>query len=260
MPARQRCRRRNPGAPLRRILWWDGFCKPLSWTALATLYGHRWWGVDRIPPRGPVLLICNHQSYLDLPVLGCGIHHRHFHSMARSTLFKNPLFDRLIRSLNAFPVEQGKGDIKSVRAAIERLNAGHLVLVFPEGGRTPDGRLQPFNPGTMLLIRRARPAIVPMAVDGVFDIWKIGQPLPRLRGRTGASYGDPIAAQTLLDMKPDDALALLQRRVETLRLDTRRRLRRLTHGAWPPPGPGDEPNVAPDPANAAPQPPATGSD
>lgn len=234
-----RYRRRNPGVPLWRPLWWDGFCQPLSMAALSLLYGHRWWGVNNIPAEGPTLLLCNHQSYLDLPVLGAGIYHRHFHSMARWTLFENPVFGWLIRSLNAFPVEQGKGDVKSVRTAIDRLNQGHLVLIFPEGGRTRDGQLQPFSPGMMLLIRRAKPTVVPMAVDGVADIWPMGRKLPSLRGRTGAMYGQPIAAETLCAMKPDEAVELLRRRIETLRLDVRSKLRRISNGHWPPPGPGD---------------------
>lgn len=236
-----RYRRRNPDAPLWKPLWWDLFCKPLSWAAVSLLYGHRWWGVNNIPAEGPTLLLCNHQSYLDLPVLGAGIYHRHFQSMARWTLFDNPFFGWLIRSLNAFPVEQGKGDIKSVRTAIERLRQGHLVLLFPEGGRTGDGRLQPFSPGMMLLIRRARPTIVPMAVDGVFDIWPIGRKLPRLRGRTAAVYGEPIASDALCDMPPEEAVELLRQRVESLRLEARGRLRRISHGHWPPPGEGDRP-------------------
>jgi len=237
----RRYRRRNPETPLWKPLWWDLFCKPLSWVLLALLYGHRWWGVNRIPAEGPTLLVCNHQSYLDLPVLGAGIYHRHFQSMARWTLFDNPLFGWLIRSLNAFPVEQGKGDVKSVRTAIEKLKQGHLVLIFPEGGRTRDGRLQPFSPGMMLLIRRARPTVVPMAVDGAYDIWPIGQSRPRLRGRTGAMYGEPLDPDALCAMPPEEAVELLRRRIESLRLEVRSRLRRISHGQWPPPGAGDRP-------------------
>ncbi len=236
-----RLRRRNPGEPLRKILWWEFVCQPLSWFFIFTLYRHRWWGVNRIPDEGPTLLVCNHQSYLDLLVLGVGIHHRHFHSMARATLFRNPGFGWLIRSLNAFPVDQTRADVKSVRAAIEKLRQGHLVLVFPEGSRTPDGQLQPFAPGVMLLLRRARPTVVPMAVEGVFDVWPIGQARPKLVGRTGAIYGRPISAEALLDLSPDEAISSLQQRVESLRLELRSRLRQQSRGRFPHPGPGDQP-------------------
>jgi len=233
MSAPRRWRQRNPGAPLWQLLWWEVICQPASWLVMFLLYRIRWWGVNNIPRTGPVLLVCNHQSYLDLVTLGIGIHHRHFHSMARSTLFRHPLFAWHIRSLNAFPVEQGKGDVKSVRTAIDRLKQGHLVLVFPEGSRTPHGRLQPFSPGVLLLIKRAKPTIVPMAVDGVFDAWPIGRSRPIPGGRVGAIYGEPIAADDLLAMDNADAIALLERRVEALRLDVRQKLRLTSNGRHP---------------------------
>jgi len=237
-----RYRQRNPGAPLAKLLWWDLICQPLSWAIFASLYGHRWWGHHHLPKAGPTLLICNHQSYLDLVVLGIGLR-RHFQSMARATLFRHPLFAAGIRSLNAFAVEQGKGDIKAMRAAIDLLNRGHLVLVFPEGARTPDGRMGAFSPGMMLLIKRAKPTVVPMAVDGVFNIWPIKQGKPKLRGRTGAEYGEPIAAETLLAMEPHAARTMLAKRVETLRLSVRRKLRHISGDDWPPPGVADAPTV-----------------
>jgi 1-acyl-sn-glycerol-3-phosphate acyltransferase len=229
----QRWRRRNPGAPLWQLLWWEVICQPLSWLAMFLLYRIRWWGVNNVPGSGPVLLLCNHQSYLDLVTLGIGLHHRHFHSMARATLFRHPAFAWHIRSLNAFPVEQGKGDVKAVRAAIERLKQGHLVLVFPEGSRTADGRLQPFSPGVMLLIKRAKPTVVPMAVDGVFDVWPIKQARPKLRGRVGAMYGRPIPADQLLAMPTDQAMRTLEQRIESLRLDVRAKLRRASNDRYP---------------------------
>jgi len=228
-----RWHRRNPDAPLWQLLWWEVICQPASWLAMFLLYRIRWWGVNNIPRGGPVLLLCNHQSYLDLVTLGIGLHHRHFHSMARATLFRHPAFAWHIRSLNAFPVEQGKGDVKSVRTAIERLKQGNLVLIFPEGARTRDGRLGAFSPGVMLLIKRAKPTIVPMAVDGVFDIWPIGQSKPKLRGRVGAMYGRAIPADDLLAMNTDEAMSMLQQRIESLRLEVRGKLRLASEGRYP---------------------------
>lgn len=233
-----RYRQRNPGTSLPQLWWWDGVCKPLSWLFVRLAYGQRWWGAHHVPAHGPVLLVCNHQSYLDLIVLGVGLH-RHFHSMARATLFAKPLFAWLIRSLNAFPVDQGRGDVRSVRTAIELLKQGHLVLVFPEGRRTATGRLGDFSPGLMLMIRRAKPTVVPMAVDGVFDAWPIGRKRPSLDAKTGALYGKPIPADTLLAMDAEDATGMLRDRVEALRLDLRARMRRTSRGQYPKPGAGD---------------------
>lgn len=233
---------RNPGSPLWRILWWELICMPLSWAIVSVLYGQRWWGQNHIPRTGPVLLVCNHQSYLDLIVLGVGLR-RHFHSMARATLFRKPAFAWMIRSLNAFAVDQSKSDLKAMRHAIDLLEQGHLVMVFPEGARTESGVMGRFNPGIMLLIKRARPLVVPMAVDGVYDIWKIGQKRPRWHGRTGAAYGPPIPGEQLLAMGSDEAMALLSGQVEQLRLEVRAHLRCLSQGQYPPPGAGDAPKL-----------------
>jgi len=234
-----RIRQRNPGQPLWRIAWWAWVCRPVA-LALLLIYRCRWWGVHRIPTDGPVLLICNHQSHLDLPLVGVGLWRRHFHPMAKLDLFNNPAFGWLIRSLNAFPVDTSKSDVKSVRTAIELLRQGQLVLIFPEGARTPTGRIQPFQEGMMLLIRRAKPTIVPAAIDGTWDIMPPGAARPKLTGHCGALYGEPIPAERLLGMTADEAMGYLRRTVEDLRLELRGRLRRGSNGCYPVPGPGDE--------------------
>lgn len=216
-------RRRNPGEPLWKILWWE-FSRVVLYAMMFLLWRYRTWGVKNIPKTGGVLLISNHQSFLDLAVVGVGLTHRHFHPMARATLFKNPLFAKLIRAYNAFEVDRDKADLKSIRKAIELLQAGHLVLIFPEGSRSPDGQVHDFQEGIMLLIRRAKPVIVPMAVEGSYDIWPIGQKRPKLHGRAVAVYGEPISSETLLAMKTPEAMAYLKHRVVELNAEAKRKI------------------------------------
>lgn len=206
---------------------------------MAVAWRFRWWGAPNVPQTGGVLLICNHQSYLDLIALGVALPRRQFHSMARATLFNNPVFAALIRSLNAFPVDRG-GSMKAMRTAIERLQQGQVVLIFPEGSRTSDGQLSRFAKGISLVIRRARPTIVPAAVDGLYDIWPIHACCPG-RGRAGVKFGEPIEPDTLLEMGDEAATAELFGRIDQLRLDVREQLRRNSRGRYPRPGPADEP-------------------
>src|SRR5690606_24206910 len=116
--------------------------------------------VGRVPPTGGALLASNHQSYLDPPLLGAKLT-RAMAYLAKSELFENPAFGWLIRSLNAFPVKQGRGDVGAMKESIRLLQQGWLLNMFPEGSRTPDGKIHPAQKGAGLMIRRAGVPVVP---------------------------------------------------------------------------------------------------
>lgn len=136
------------------------------------------YGVHRLPRDGGVLVVSNHQSYLD-PVLLAVRTRRPLSYMAKSELFQNKAFTWLIRSLGAFPVRQGAGDVRAMKQAIERVQEGHALAIFPEGSRTEDGRLLPVEPGVALVIRKAKVPVVPCVIDGAYRAWKKDTPFPR---------------------------------------------------------------------------------
>ncbi len=191
---------------------------------LTFAYRCRYWNAQRVPDRGPVLLVANHQSFLDPVILGVAGHHRPFYAMARLTLFRHPLFRWLIRTLRAIPIDQEATDIGAVRRCVNVLREGRALLVFPEGGRTLDGRTAPFAAGTLVLIKRARPTVIPVAIEGAHNVWPQHRRLPRAFGRIGAMYGQPIGAETLLAMGTEGALKHLHREVETMRQKLAQRL------------------------------------
>ena len=117
-----------------------------------------------------MLIVSNHQSYLD-PVLLAVKLPRPLSFFAKSELFENKFFGAFIRSLNAFPVRQGEGDVGAVKETIRRLQEGHMLTVFPEGGRSPDGELQPILNGASLVVRKAQVPIVPVIIEGSFKAW-----------------------------------------------------------------------------------------
>ncbi len=217
-------RHRQPGAPLYRVLWWYVY-HVLCFVLFVPLYRYRTYGVHNIPDTGPVLLLSNHQSFFDPIVIGLAAHKRHFYAMARATLWDSAIYRRITVPLNAVPVDQGTGDVKAIKRCIEVLNEGHALLIFPEGARCEDGEVHDFQSGLMLILKRAKPAVVPLAVEGAFDIWPIGAKRPKLRGRVACSFGPPIPAQDLLDLSTPDALNHLQHQVIGLQDQLRQTMR-----------------------------------
>ena len=190
------------------------------------MYRFRWWGVRKVPLTGPVLMVCNHQSFLDPIVVGLPMSRRKFHALARKTLWDNKAVGWVITRLNAFPVDQeNPGDLRAMRACLELLNAGDALLIFAEGARTLTGKTEAFQTGTMLLIKRAKPTVVPVAIEGAYEAWPRRAKHPKPTGRIGIMFGDPIPAEQLLSLKPDAALGLLRDRVESMRLEVAERLR-----------------------------------
>src|SRR5262249_46941577 len=125
------------GAALYDAAYW------LCMTAMTLGFSLRLEGRRRIPATGPVLLLSNHQSWIDPVLVGVAVPHRHLTLLARKTLFANPMFARFIRTFNAVPVDQEGFAREGLRTVLERLQAGGVVLIFPEGERSWDGRMQP---------------------------------------------------------------------------------------------------------------------
>jgi 1-acyl-sn-glycerol-3-phosphate acyltransferase len=138
------------------------------WTTL--MFDLKVYGAHRVPQEGGVLLVSNHQSYLDPVLVGVRLR-RPLSYLAKSELFKFPPFAWFIRSLGAFPVKQGSGDIGAMKETIARLQDGHALNIFPEGSRTETGELMPMEKGVALVIRKAKVPVVPVVIDGSFEAW-----------------------------------------------------------------------------------------
>jgi 1-acyl-sn-glycerol-3-phosphate acyltransferase len=147
-------------------------------------------GTETIP-KGPCLLAGNHTSFLDPPIIGacCPVE---VHLLARSTLFRNFLFGGMIRRLNAHPVDTEGEDIQALRMVLNLLKEGDKVVIFPEGGRSPNGELMPLKLGAAMMALNANVPIVPVAIEGAYSIWRKGMKLPRLSGKLKVTYLPPI--------------------------------------------------------------------
>lgn len=172
---------------------WHALAHFLTVAPLALLYRLKLYGKENVPKTGPVLVLCNHQSFFD-PMFSQSWIWRPFSFVARDTLFRG-FFGWLIRSLYAIPIRQGQADVGAIKSVIHVLKQGRAVCLYAEGSRTFDGRIAPIKPGFGLISRRANAPIVPVVIDGAFECWPRTRKYPKLHGRVGVLYGKPIAAE-----------------------------------------------------------------
>lgn len=122
-------------------------------------------GKENIPKEGGLIVAVNHISYLDPPLVGVALWpQRKLHYIAKTELFKIPILGFILRLVNAFPVKRGKPDRVALKRAIELLERGEAVCIFPEGTRSRDGRLQKPELGISLLVLRSGAPVLPVAV------------------------------------------------------------------------------------------------
>jgi 1-acyl-sn-glycerol-3-phosphate acyltransferase len=196
-------------------IWYD-FCYWVCFAAMELAFSLRAEGHGHVPAAGPALLIANHQSFFDPVVAGLAARRR-LHFLARKTLFRHWGLSWLMRGLNSIPVDQEGFAREGLKAILEQLQAGHAVLVFPEGNRTPDGKMHPFRPGILLLIKRVAMPIIPVGIAGGYDAWPRhrASPIPApLLGRGGkgtlaVSIGPPLDSRRLAELPREQVLTEL---------------------------------------------------
>jgi len=190
---------------------WYAFCQIVCWVFCKALFRFRYTGGEHVPATGPVLVVSNHQSHLD-PVLIGVASPRQVGALARASLFVGP-FGWLIRSFGAVPVERGSAT-GGIRALLGMLRAGEAAIVFPEGTRTDDGRLQPFQSGFCAIARRGGATIVPTTIDGAFAALPRGAALPRPRP-ISLSFHEPITPDEIARLTDEELVALTTARIAT---------------------------------------------
>src|SRR2546430_6304701 len=168
--------------------YWLGY--HLSRLLAQLFFGFRIVNRERVIQTGPVILAMNHQSFFDPPLAGNACN-RPIFFLAKKSLMNVPVLGWLLPKLNVIPVNLEGGDRSALKALIRILSAGECALVFPEGSRTPDGTLQPAQPGLGLVIAKTRAPVVPMRIFGAHEVWPIHAKL-RLRGKITIVVGEPI--------------------------------------------------------------------
>lgn len=207
------------------------FARCVAQVVYTCYFRGRVFGLRNVPPDGGVMLACNHQSFFD-PISSTLALYREGNYMARDTLFANPLFKRLIESLNAFPVKRGAGDVGAVKEIMRRLKAGRLVVVFPEATRTRDGSIGAINVNSMAIAKKAAAAVVPTVVDGAFEAWPRTQLLPR-RGLMYVTYAKAITVEQVREWAAEQIAETVAQRMESSLAASRRMRQRALAGSVP---------------------------
>jgi len=147
----------------------------LLWRARAT-------GTQNVPLDGPLLIACNHISYLDPPVMGC-LCPRRISYMAKRELFEIPILGGVIRALGAYAVDRQGSATAAIKRSLEVLRAGGAVGIFPEGTRNREGIVEA-QTGVALLASLAGAPVVPACVRGTDRARRLG--------RVEVAFGPPM--------------------------------------------------------------------
>ncbi len=152
-------------------------------------------GLGHVPSDGPLMIASNHASNADaliiaawfLPALG-----RPVHWLAKQEALDWPVLGAFLAGNGAFGIRRGAADIEAFRAARQVLDAGRVLGLFPEGTRSPDGKLQPAKDGATLLALRTGAPILPVGIAGTDRFWPKGQLIPHPGGNVVVRVGRPF--------------------------------------------------------------------
>ena len=131
------------------------------------LHGMTVEGRENVPKEG-CLIVGNHVSFLDPTTIAWAVGGE-LHYLARRTLFKPPFWSWFLPICNVLPIDKDAHDLSGLRRIIKMLQGGHSVMLFPEGTRSPDGKLQPPEPGAGFIALKAGVPILPCRVFGTFE-------------------------------------------------------------------------------------------
>ena len=164
--------------------------------------------VQHLPRTGGVLVVANHQSFLDIPILAAAAP-RHVAFVARASLEESRFLKWLMRESGVVLIRPNTPDRAALEGMIAHLVAGDCVAVFPEGTRTRDGQLGDFRAGAAVAARRARVPVVPACIQGAFEAWPRSRALPLPR-RVRVRFGEPLAHDV------PDVMAVARERIQAM--------------------------------------------
>jgi 1-acyl-sn-glycerol-3-phosphate acyltransferase len=167
-----------------RMTFWYLLGYSLSKAIAKSFFHYRVIGAENMIEEGPCIIAANHCSYLDPPLVGVAFR-RGIHYLARKSLLDWPVLGPIFPQLNVIPVDQKNADRSALMGAIRVVREGGAVLIFPEGTRSPDGRLQAGQPGIGMIAAKTGAPVLPVRISGSYEAFPRG-------GGTGGVRSVPI--------------------------------------------------------------------
>lgn len=182
-------------------------------------------GRAHVPRRGGLIVIANHLSLADPPVLWY-VAPRHLCFMGRADIVDIPIVGAIARLAKMVPIKQRTADRNGLKLAIETVQRGEALAIFPEGEVSESRDLQPFLPGVLLILRQTRAPVLPVGIVGTHRILPYGKLVPKPAfGIVRVRFGQPIPAEQILSLPSAEAqLAFLEEQVARLSGQRRARL------------------------------------
>ncbi|HEX4244671.1 MAG TPA: lysophospholipid acyltransferase family protein [Acidimicrobiales bacterium] len=149
-------------------------------------------GSSLVPADGPVIIAPIHRSFIDFFVVS-EVTNRKLHYMAKDSLWKRPRFGRFLLSIGAFPVHRESADREALRRAQNVLEAGEVLILFPEGARRTGETVDELHEGAAFLAARTGATIVPVGIGGTVSVMPKGTRYPR-PSKVHIIVGTPLAA------------------------------------------------------------------
>jgi 1-acyl-sn-glycerol-3-phosphate acyltransferase len=176
-------------------------------------------GSELLDPAKPYIFIGNHCSMADIMAFSGYITHD-FRWIAKKELFSIPIFGTGMKAVDFIPIDRshGRGAVQSLNDAAQRIAEGSSVILFPEGTRSPDGHLQPFKTGAVMLAIKAGVEVVPVGFNGTHQALPKGKLLAR-GGKIVLRIGTPLSIKDFKAKDKQELASILQQRVAEL-LDT----------------------------------------
>lgn len=181
---------------VRRSRFWWLLSKGMALAFCRVWFRMRAEGRDAVPGRGAVLLVANHASYLDPPLVGMNCR-REVNFLAQAGLAKFAPLRWWMRQVGVTLIDRDAPSKDALRLIADSLAAGEVVGIFPEGTRSADGAVAPFKTGVEFLVRRTGAVVVPVGLDGAHRAWPRKAWLPRPR-KIVVRYGEPWPAEKVL--------------------------------------------------------------